>query len=108
MYPDDEVRFPPSSDLSTASAASSTMGSPLSHPGQPAALSDWGAPHALNASPGIVDHNDFFPGADMQFPGHVESFIELPQPKPIGYVGKFPTDQDCLSQGCLLLPVLAV
>jgi hypothetical protein len=64
----------PSSNLSSASASSSTMGSPLSNPAQLAPM-DWAAPHGLGASPGIVDHADAYitGGGDYSYQTGVDS-----------------------------------
>ncbi|KAL1878051.1 hypothetical protein VTK73DRAFT_8186 [Phialemonium thermophilum] len=84
-YPDDDVRVP-SSNLSSGSASSSTMGSPLSNPGQLA----WAPPHGLRGSPNIVDHNDYYPtGTEYSFAPGMEGFnphFEFAQPKAPGFV----------------------
>ncbi|KAB5575997.1 hypothetical protein GE09DRAFT_611976 [Coniochaeta sp. 2T2.1] len=69
MYPEEEIRVP-SSNLSTASASSSNMGSPLSNPGQLAPMTEWTTPHGLGVSPGIVDGNEYFAGGNDYHYGH--------------------------------------
>jgi hypothetical protein len=91
MYPDDEVRVP-SSNLSSDSASSSTMGSPLSNHDQLGPVPDWAAPQGLTGSPSIVDQNDYFPaGAEYSFAPNLETFnphFEYAQAKGPGFVGE--------------------
>lgn len=75
MYAEDCDMPGPSSNLSTASASSSNMGSPLSNHGQLAPMAEWAPPHGLAISPGIVDQGEYFSGHDYSFGhGSVESF----------------------------------
>lgn len=89
LYPDDELRVS-SSNLSSGSASSSTMGSPLSNSGQLTAIPDWAAPQGLNGSPGIVDQNDYFPaGTEYSFASGMDGFnphFDIPQAKGPGFV----------------------
>ncbi|KAK4241124.1 hypothetical protein C8A03DRAFT_12600 [Achaetomium macrosporum] len=81
MYPDDgDGACGPASDLSNASASSSTMGSPLSSHGQTAPIHEWAAaPHGLGLTPGIVEQSDYFPGEySLVAPGGVEVFNNAP------------------------------
>lgn len=90
MYTDDEIRVP-SSNLSSGSA-SSTMGSPLSNPGQLAPTNDWAAPQGLGGSPSIVDPNDYFPtGTEYSFAPNMEGLnphFDFAQVKAPGFVGE--------------------
>ncbi|KAK3308224.1 uncharacterized protein B0T15DRAFT_101969 [Chaetomium strumarium] len=76
MYPDDgDAACGPASDLSNASASSSTMGSPLSSHGQTAPIPEWAAaPHGLGLTPGIVEPSDYFPGEYSFAPGGIDVF----------------------------------
>lgn len=89
-YPDDGEMRIPSSNLSTASASSSTMGSPLSSHGQLQPVPDWTAQHGLAVSPGIVDQHDYFPaGTEYSFAPGMEAFnpqFEYTQAKGPGFV----------------------
>lgn len=90
MYPDDEMRVP-SSNLSSASASSSNMGSPLSNHGQLAPMPDWAAPQGLSSSPGIVDQNDYFAGTEYSFAPCIDGFnahFDFAQAKGPGFVGE--------------------
>jgi len=91
MYPEDETRVP-SSNLSSRSESSSTMGSPLSNHGQLAPIPDWAAPQGLGGSPSIVDQNDYFPaGTEYSFAPPLEAFghhYDLAQAKGPGFVGE--------------------
>lgn len=93
MYPEDADMRVPSSNLSTASASSSNMGSPLSNHGQLAPMAEWTAPHGLGVSPGIVDQNEYFPsGHDFSFGHGIEGYnaqFEFVPAKGPGFVGEF-------------------
>lgn len=90
--------YPEEADMRhlTPSASSSNTGSPLSHHGQMTALpgAEWGARHG--ASPGIVDHNDFYHGAgnySYEVPGMDGyptqfDYVQAPAKGP-GFVGEF-------------------
>lgn len=94
MFQDDDLRVP-SSNLSSASASSSTMGSPVSNHGQLAPMPDWAAPHGLSGSPGIVDQSDYFAtGTEYSFAPGMDGFnphyphFDFPQAKGPGFVGE--------------------
>jgi len=94
LYPDDSDMHGTSSDLSIASASSSNAGSPMSTHGQIAPVNEWTAtPHGLGVTPGIVDHNDYFPGNEYAFtPNGVEAYTpsyDLAASKVPGFVGEF-------------------
>lgn len=94
MYPEDGDMRVPSSNLSTASASSSTVGSPLSNHGQLAPMiPEWAQHQGLGVvSPVIVDHQggggDYFANADYFQPaGMVDGYIDfVPAPKGPGFV----------------------
>ena len=94
MYPDDSDMRVPSSNLSSASATSSAVGSPLSNPGQLAPVQEWSAAQGLGVSPGIVDQNDYFPGSEYSFaPQGMDGFNQTfdfaaANSKPPGFVGE--------------------
>ena len=81
-----DVRMPPSSNLSTASAPSapsSTVGSPHSNPGQLAFMPEYQQHTGLGVSPGIVGHGEYFNGTEYYSGPGMEEFIHL-ESKPIG------------------------
>lgn len=85
-YLEDEMRGVPSSNLSTTSGSPSTMGSPLSNPGQLSALPDWPSQYGLGMSPGpgIVDQPDCYASsAEYAFHPGFEYGA-----KPPGFVGE--------------------
>jgi hypothetical protein len=93
MYPEDSDMRVPSSNLSTASASSSNMGSPLSNHCQLAPMTnEWATPHGLGVSPGIVDQSEYFSGHDYSFGHGIEGYnaqFEFVPAKGPGYVGEF-------------------
>ncbi|KAK3325337.1 hypothetical protein B0H66DRAFT_119259 [Apodospora peruviana] len=74
MYAEDGDMRVPSSNLSTVSASSSNMGSPLSNPGQLAPIPEWASAAQGLVSPSIVDQNDYFPGEYSFAPNVIEGF----------------------------------
>ncbi|KAH8652482.1 hypothetical protein BX600DRAFT_386912 [Xylariales sp. PMI_506] len=75
---DGELRVP-SSNLSTTSASSSTMGSPNSNPGQLAYMPEF-SNNGLGLNPGIVSHGDYYTGTEYTtyVPQGMEEY-QLPQ-----------------------------
>jgi hypothetical protein len=94
-YPEDGDMRLPSCNLSTASATSSSPGSPVSHQDQIGQVPEWNAPQGLGVTPGIVGQHDFGFPASNEYPfaaPQAEEFtpFEFPQPKAPGYVGELP------------------
>jgi hypothetical protein len=88
MYAEECDMRLPSSSLSTGSATSSAIGSPLSNHGQSNAAPEWGV-HGLGVRPGIVP-NDYMPGSEYSgYSSHGldEMNFDLTQPK--GFISKF-------------------
>ena len=90
-FPEDGDNTGGSSNMSSVSASSSTMGSPLSNPGQLSTMQEW-PPHGLGVSPSIVDQSDYFPGAEYSLAPEMNGFptptFEWATSKPPGFVGE--------------------
>jgi hypothetical protein len=93
-FPDDTEMRAPSSNLSTASAASSAVGSPQSNHGQLAPIPEWAGAHGLGVTPSIVGQNDYFPtGTEYStFAPGMDEFTQPPfdfnNSKAPGFVGE--------------------
>ena len=81
------------SNLSSASAASSAVGSPQSNHGQLAPVPGWAAPQAMNVSPNIVGHAEYLGATEYgAFPGMDEyGAFDFGAGKPPGFVGELET-----------------
>jgi hypothetical protein len=102
-YPEDGDMRLPSCNLSTASATSSSPGSPVSNQGQIGQVPEWNAPQGLGVTPGIVGQHDFGFPASNEYPfaaPHAEEFtpFEFSQPKAPGFVGELPQISTLSSQ----------
>ena len=80
------------SNLSSASAASSAVGSPQSNPGQLASVPSWAAPQSLGVTPNIVGHPEYL-GAAAEYGAFTGmddyGTFDFAGGKPPGFVGEF-------------------
>ncbi len=93
MYPEDGDAKPSPSNLSSASAPSSAMRSPLSRHGQLPAIPEW-QPQGLGVSPSIVSHTTYFSATEYSFASGVDlaTSLDFSTAKPSGFVGELLPD----------------